>query len=204
MKDKKINIILLIIIVVLLGVIVFLLIRNKDDNTTKNNEVNYAEKFAEEYTQVEKDNVFVYSDIEEIIDILENGIGVVYLGFPECKWCQAYVKFLNEVAKDRNIDKIYYYNIREDRTNNSENYQKIVKLLEGYLQNDEDGNPRIYVPAIIFMSNGKIIGFDDETSLDTGGYSDPSDYWTEEEIADLKAKLNKIIDNSGICIDCTS
>ena len=204
MKDNKTNIILLIVIVVLLMVIVFLLIRNKDDNTAKNNEVNYAEKFAEEYTQVDEDNVFVYADIEEIIDILENGSGVVYLGFPECKWCQAYVKFLNEVAKDRNIDKIYYYNIREDRTNNSENYQKIVKLLEGYLQNDEDGNPRIYVPAIIFMSNGKIIGFDDETSLDTGGYSEPSDYWTEEEVSDLKDKLNKIIDNSGICTDCSS
>ena len=187
-------------------VIVFLLIRNKDDNTAKNNKVNYAEKFAEEYTQVDEDNVFVYADVEEIIDILENGSGVVYLGFPECKWCQAYVKFLNEVAKDRNIDKIYYYNIREDRTNNSENYQKIVKLLEGYLQNDEDGNPRIYVPAIIFMSNGKIIGFDDETSLDTGGYSEPSDYWTEEEISSLKNNLSvymkEVLEALDGCTEC--
>ena len=59
-----------------------------------------AEKFAQEYTEVGTDNVFVYRDMDEIIRILEHGTGVVYLGFPECPWCQRYVKYLNEVAKD--------------------------------------------------------------------------------------------------------
>ena len=70
-----------------------------------------SKKFTEEYTKVPKYNVFVYRDSSEIIKILEHGTGVVYLGFPECPWCQAYVKYLNEVAKEVGIDKIYYYNI---------------------------------------------------------------------------------------------
>ena len=70
-----------------------------------------GKKFAEEYTSVTKDNVFVYRSAEEIINILEHGTGVVYLGFPECPWCTAYVPYLNEVAKANDVDKVYYYKV---------------------------------------------------------------------------------------------
>lgn len=203
MKNKGIIITMGIIIVVLIALVVFLLVRDNNDNDN-NNEITDAEKFAEEYTSVPNDNVFVYSSVDEVIDILENGTGVVYLGFPECQWCDAYVVYLNEVAKERNISEIHYYNIREDRTNNTEEYQKIVSILEEYLTDDENGNLRIYVPAVIFMNNGTIVGFDDETSYDTGGFSSPSKYWSDQELSDLKSRLNSYIDNSNICIDCNS
>ena len=202
MKDKKIIIIMASIIVILIGIIIFLLVNNNiEKEETKKSD---AEKFAEEYTLVDKDNRFVYTEIDEIINILEEGTGIVYLGFPECKWCQQYVVYLNEVAKDRNVSKIYYYNIRKDREDNTENYQTIVNLLQDYLQEDEEGNPRIYVPAVIFMSAGNILGFDDETAYDTKGFDDPSNYWTEDEVSDLKERLNSYLDKSNICIDCNS
>ena len=163
-----------------------------------------AEKFAKEYTKVTEYNYFVYRESDEIVKILENGTGVVYLGFPECKWCQAYVPILNEVADIEGLEKIYYYDILEARKNNTSDYQKMVEILSDYLQYDEEGNKRIYVPAIIFVSKGEIVGFDDETSYDTKGYEAPEDYWTEEEISDLKLKLtdsmSKILDNR--CTDC--
>lgn len=190
------------IIVILIGIIIFLLVNNNiEKEETKKSD---AEKFAEEYTLVDKDNRFVYTEIDEIINILEEGTGIVYLGFPECKWCQQYVVYLNEVAKDRNVSKIYYYNIRKDRENNTKNYQTIVNLLQDYLPEDEEGNPRIYVPAVIFMSVGNILGFDDETAYDTKGFDDPSNYWTEDEVSDLKERLNSYLDKSNICIDCNS
>ena len=190
------------IIVILIGIIIFLLVNNNiEKEETKKSD---AEKFAEEYTLVDKDNRFVYTEIDEIINILEEGTGIVYLGFPECKWCQQYVVYLNEVAKDRNVSKIYYYNIRKDRENNTKNYQTIVNLLQHYLPEDEEGNPRIYVPAVIFMSVGNILGFDDETAYDTKGFDNPSDYWTEDKVSDLKERLNSYLDKSNICIDCNS
>lgn len=201
MKNKGIIITMGIVIVILIGIIIFLLFNNKMQEETLESD---ATKFREEYTLVDKDNKFVYADIDEVIDILENGTGIVYLGFPECKWCQQYVVYLNEVAKDRGISKIYYYNIREDREKNTKNYQKIVSILKDYLEEDEDGNPRIYVPAVTFMSNGKILGFDDETSYDTKGYDDPSEYWTDKEVNELKDRLNSYLDKSNICFDCNS
>ena len=170
------------ILLLLIGVIVaiFLLRNNKETD---------AIKFSKQYTSVPKENVFIYKDIDEIIQIMEHGTGIVYLGFPECPWCNAYVKYLNEVAIDVGIDKIYYYNILEDRKNNTEEYQKIVSLLGDNLQYDEEGNPRIYVPNVSFHIKGEVIANDYETSYDTHGYKTPEEYWTAEEVSDLKARL---------------
>ena len=201
MKNKGIIITMGIIIVILIAIIIFLLVGNKNEEQTVKSD---AEKFSEEYTLVDKDNKFRYANIDEVIDTLEDGTGVVYLGFPECKWCQQYTVYLNELAKDRNIPEIMYYNIREDRQGNTKNYQTIVNILKDYLPEDEEGNPRVYVPAVIFMSNGKILGFDDETAYDTKGYDEPSEYWTKERVDTLKDKLNSYLDKSGICYECNS
>lgn len=162
-----------------------------------------SQKFEEEYREIEKDNLFVYKTGEEIIKILENGTGIVYLGFPECPWCQAYVPTLNEVAKEQGIKEIYYFDIKNDRSNNTENYQKIVSLLEEYLNFDNEGNKRIFVPSVTVVLNGKIIGYNDETSLISGEIS-PEDYWTDEKKEELKTTLTNIIIpiSNLVCSSC--
>ena len=137
--------IIILIIAIIVGGFLFL---NKDDKLTD------AEKFSKEYTTITENNVFVYRDIEEIINIMEHGTGIVYLGFPECPWCQTYVKYLNEVAKEVGIEKIYYFNILEYRQNNTDEYKKIIELLTGNLQFDEEGKERIFVPNVSFHING--------------------------------------------------
>lgn len=199
MKKKRIIILVSAIILFMIGVVSLVLFLKKDKKT-----VSDMEKFSAEYHEVAKNNVFVYRNIDEIINILEKGTGIVYLGFPECKWCQRYTKYLNEVAMDMGISKIYYYNIREDRKLNTENYQKIVSILENYLQNDEEGNKRIYVPSVIALKKGEIVGFDDETAWDTKGFETPDEYWNTDEVNDLKEKLEKMIADTGsnICTEC--
>lgn len=167
-----------------------------------------SEKFKNEYSEVSDNNVFVYRSIDEIINILKNGTGVVYLGFPECKWCQSYVDILDEVANEIEIDKIYYCDILEDRENNSDSYQELVAVLEDELQYDEEGNKRIYVPHVSFVIEGEIIGSDYETSKDTLGLDDPNEYWSDDRIASLKDKLSgymkEVYDATMMCTECNS
>lgn len=204
MKDStknKIILTLLAIAIILVGVIIFLNIKKKNED----NNVTDAKKFSEEY-KISEDNVFVYRNSEEILKIMKNGTGVVYLGFPECPWCSAYVVYLNEVAKENHLDKIYYYNILEDRKNNTEFYKEVIKLLSGNLQYDDEGNERLYVPNVSFHVKGNIIGNDYETSKDTHDLKDPKDYWTNEEISELKSTLTQytkeVVDNLNTCTDC--
>ena len=129
---------------------------------------------------------------------------LVYLGFKECPWCMAYVPMLNDIAKEKKNEKIYYLNILNDRKENTKEYLEIVDILKENLRYDDEGKKRIYVPGVIAINNGNIVGFDDETSYDTLGYDDPKDYWTEERKQNLKEKLVSMISKIEIndCTEC--
>ncbi len=152
-----------------------------------------AEKFSAEYSNVEKDNLFVYRTGEEIIDILEHGTGVIFLGFPSCPWCQAYAPMLNSVAKEASITEIYYHNTYDDWKNNTAEYQKITEILSSNLQYDDNGNRHLYVPDTVFVKDGVIIGNDFETSKDTEGADAPEDYWTEERVAAFRTRITNYL-----------
>lgn len=188
MKKKYFIIIGIIVILLLLCGAIYILFGQKKETD--------AEKFANEYTTVTADNVFVYRSLAEINKILENGTGIVYLGFPECPWCEAYVSYLNEEAKAYGVEKIYYANVLNDRQNNTSDYQKTISLLENYLQYDEEGNKKIYVPSVIAVNQGHIVGFDDETAWDTKGYESPSDYWANEDLQGLRNRLQDMFDKT--------
>lgn len=194
--DKKIKYIVLGVLLLLIASLVVYFVFIKKDNNTDNI------KFSKEYTSVSKDNVFVYRSKDEIINILEHGTGIVYLGYPKCPWCMAYVPLLNEIAKNEGIEKIYYYNIREDRKNNTEFYQKVVSILNDYLNYDEEGKKRIFVPNVTFVKEGKIIFNDNETSLISEGT--PSEYWTEEKKTLFNEKFRKNINEllDDVCTSC--
>ncbi len=170
---------------------------------TNSEKVEDSELFASEYTQVDEDNVFVYKNAKEIIQILENGTGVVYLGFPECKWCQAYVPYLDEVAKENNIDKIYYFNIREDREKNTADYKKIVELTSDFLLYNDEGEKRVFVPDIYVVLDGEILSHNNETSMITEDIL-PIDYWTDEKLDNLKKTLKEMFTplSSRSCTTC--
>jgi hypothetical protein len=120
---------------------------------------------------------------------IPNGRGIVFMGFKECPWCQFYVVFLHDVARELEVEKIYYFDVREDRQSNSENYRRIVDILSGQLQYDDEGRPGVYVPALLIVSRGRIILHDYETSKETFGYSTPQEYWNDERVDALKERL---------------
>lgn len=183
--------------VILLALIVFFIVYINKNNIPDN------ERFANEYTEVGQNNVFVYRNADEIIKILEGGTGLVYLGFPECPWCQAYVPILNEVAKEEGVEKIYYFNIRGDRQKNSKEYQKIVKLVKNFLMKDDEGNERIFVPDVYAVRDGKILAHNNETSVIDSDIT-PSAYWTDAKKSAIKAEFKAMIEQvySNVCKTC--
>ena len=146
-----------------------------------------------DYEKVPEDNIFYTSDKDGVLKLLEHGTGVILLGFEECPWCQAYAPYLDEVSKEYDL-KVLYYDVLEDRKENTEFYQTLVNIMNeqgdditGY---DNDGNARIYVPLVIYVIKGEIVGYDSETSqLSTDDIS-VEDYWTDVKVQALKDKLS--------------
>ena len=152
-----------------------------------------AAKFKQHYLQVADDNRFVYVSPSEIKQIFEHGSGLVFLGFKECPWCQKLAPMIDEAAKAEGLTKVYYMDIRQARANNDVTYQMLVEKLKDYLAKDGDGNPRIFVPDVTALHDGKIVGrFLPETSIDDKGLT-PGEYWTAERRADAIKQLRAII-----------
>lgn len=200
---KKILVIVGVFLVLVVGIVLWFVFSNKSEEI---NEGSDAVRFASEYKQVDKNNIFVYKNVDETLKIMKNGTGVVYLGYPECPWCQAYVKYLNEVAKEVGLEKIYYTNTKEVKENDMDKYYALIDILDENLQYNAEGEKWIYVPNVSFHISGNIIGNDYETSKDTHGLSDPSEYWTDEEVKELKNTLTNYMKevkaSLDICTDC--
>lgn len=191
-KNKIIKIIFLSIILIILLIGCFYIVKS-----------NQKTNFNKEYTLVSKDNVFEEKSSEEIIKVLKNGTGIVFLGFPECPWCQHYAKILDDLSHEEGIKVIYYYNIKKDREKNNETYKEIVSLLNDNLDYDKEGNKRIYVPDVSFVYNGDIIYHTNETSMITEDIT-PEQYWTKDKEETTKKELSKYINkiNDSMCTSC--
>lgn len=183
---KKKGSIMLIIIMAIVGAYLIYNRFNKDGNINNNNK-----NFNEEYSLVDKDNVYRYINIDEVLDTF-NKSGIIFMGFKENVWSNYYAKYLNEVAKENNIKEILYYDIKKDRQTNNIKYKKLINLLEKYLMMNDEGNLYISVPYLVIIKDSKIMYTDNETSI-INGNTTPSLYWNQNNIDNFKDKINNYI-----------
>ena len=81
---------------------------------------------------IDKDNPIVYTTFKEVKEKIDNKeTFIVYVGFSACPWCRTVIPYILEAAKENKIDKIYYVNVREDNTKESD--------LRGYYKVNEEG-----------------------------------------------------------------
>ena len=218
--NNKIKAIIGVVIIFVIGVIGYLIYKNNSEDKTEYTITNDSLKFKEEYESlngkdtgynqiyqrldVKSYNPMLYSNYNEIFEILEKGTGIIYFGFPECPWCRNLVPVLVSSALESKVDKIYYLNIKEDRNTltltkkgkiktekqGNENYLKLVDILKDYLPvydglNDETIK-RIYLPTVIFVKDGKVIGVQESLeSYQKRVENNPFDPMTEAEQKEL-------------------
>lgn len=138
-----------------------------------------AARFQAEYPRVAADNRFIYARDVAVLDVLEHGTGVVFLGYPQCPWCQRLSEYVDQAARAENIDVIHYLNIRQARASRNETYQKLVARLAPYLSKDENGQPRIFVPDVTIVKRGSIVWHYKEEPTGDSAIT-PDRYWTAE------------------------
>ena len=152
----------------------------KEEYESINNKDNgHGNKYRE--LNIPVDNPFIYQTPEELLERVDKKeTFIVYFGFKECPWCRSILEELINSAKDKNVDKIYYVDVKDirdvkelDDENNiittkegNKAYMELVErfseVLSDYtLTKDNEkistGEKRIYAPNIIAVSNGKAI-----------------------------------------------
>ena len=219
MRNKKIiiGIVLLIIAVVLMIVLFKDISKNNNSNISKDaikfkkeyeklNGKEVGSGFTYFDLNIKEDNAFVYKSAEEIIEIIESKTGLIYLGYSNCPWCRNAVNVLQHV----NAGKIYYLDMTNHRDtyeviNNvitktkdgTKEYYRQMELLDETLMDYElsdgikVGEKRIYVPMVIGVKDGEIVGYHiDVVDLDEG--QNPFDSLTNKQQSKLKLIYDEI------------
>lgn len=237
MKDKKLLIVGIATVLILAsaGVAAFMKYEKKDTPSVTLD----GKKFKEEYESlndtvrksdgakynnvaIDENNPVKYVDVEGAIDILKNKTGVIYVGANWCPWCRNAVPVLLELAKDRNIDTIYYLNLDNDKSSfeikdsklvktkdGTEKYYELLDLLkdelEDYILTDSNGKKydtkekRIYMPFVLVTKDGKVEGTHTGTvdlDKDQNKYSALTEK-QHDDLYEIYSKMfNKIYDSS--------
>lgn len=180
---KKLVALVLTFLLILTGCSTVSVTKVKDDTKTD------AIRFSSEYSTVKKDNVYKYSTYSNVMDTLENKTGIIYLGFPSCALCKEITPILNEVAKEKDIKEVLYYNFKDMRDNNTTEYQELADKLSDYIKTDDEGNKRIQAPTVIFVNKGNIVA----VYIDTINF-DSEEIMTDEEKNTLKQNFESLVD----------
>ncbi len=232
MNKQKLIIILLPILCLCMAIISYISVTNLNTDAIKFKKeyesLNGTEKNNKKYKKVEisRNNPIKYSNYDEIIDIIKNKTGIIYLGFPECPWCRSAVPVLLDVARDNNVDTIYYLNIlnerdsyivkngkveyaKDDKGNDikgTDGYLKLLKVLDNELEDyviEFEGkeyntnSKRIYAPTVIFVREGKVVGLHVSTvSSQTDPYKDLTKTQYKELYDEYSSYINNMISSS--------
>ena len=197
---------------------------------TISDDINDSDKFKKEYESengkksksgkeyrklsIPDDNPFVYITAEELskkIDKKETFI--VYFGFSTCPWCRSVIDEMIKCAKDSDVDKIYYVDIkdiRDTREINAEGdiettkegtkgymelLEKLDEVLDEYTVTDSEedeislGEKRIYAPNLVAVVDGKATKLEDGISDEL---TDPYMELTDEIKKDIYGKFKCI------------
>ena len=144
-----------------------------------------------------------FSELKQLLSDSKTS-GIFYFGFPTCPWCRNLLPELFAAMQENGLSKLYYYNpkaIRDKKVLNEsgvvvteveagEEYQYLLERLDEVLPEYEGLNDpkikRLYVPFVVVLKDGKIVGHHLST-LDE--QTDPAIPLTEK----LKHKLRKVL-----------
>lgn len=153
---------------------------------TTSSDIAGHQRFADAYTKLTADNVFVYRNSQEILDILDKGSGVIFFCDPSSAWCQYYAPYLDKAAKNKRVEKVFYYNIAGG-SKDEDIYHQIAKKVNTFLPDFQKDT--ISVPLVVFVNKGTIVAVDLETADGNVPAENPDDYWTVEALDDLVKRL---------------
>ncbi len=216
MKKQKSLIVLGILAVFLIGGVIYLFLTddtlfiNKDERNFRqeyeklNGKATGREDRKYLSVTIPEKNWVQYTSTDEVLQLLEDGTGIIYFGFPECPWCRSLVPVLFSAMEEAKYQKLYYCNALEERDSKhldetgtvvtdkkgSKNYAKILSRLADHLDSYEGLNneaiKRLYFPTVVFVKDGQVVDYHEGT-IDS--QKDPYQKLSDKQANELKNEL---------------
>lgn len=195
----------------------------KEEYESLNGKSSNNRKYRE--VSISEDNPMRYKSAGDIVKMMEDKKSfIVYFGFDSCPWCRSVLPTLLEVAKDLEVDTIYYVDVKEirdvlkigendevitEKKGDEAYYQLLEKLdpvLENYILTGEDEKEidtkekRIYAPSVVSVVEGTAVELETGISEEqTDGYMKLTEKMKEETYQKFKCSIKCVLDSSLTC-----
>ncbi len=129
------------------------------------------------------DNTNSYYEVvsgNKMINLLRNGHNIIFIGSSSSKYSQKYIEEIDKIFNNLKIDKVYYYDLNNDKYQQNSNYYKIRELLNGYLTTTDDSDNNLLAPSLYIVNNGTVEYYNTETST-MKNTADVESYWSYEQ-----------------------
>ncbi len=109
------------------------------------------------------DHIFEKVDYYKAYNFFENGTGAILLVYNStqysCPYCKVCIPIINNIGKDNNVETIFYLDIFEMRTNNTDEYHKLLTLIDNQVDDliIRDDKTILAVPDLYFIVEGEIV-----------------------------------------------
>lgn len=194
MKTK--GIIRKIIYFILIGFCIygFIYIGNKYTGNSTEKEL----KITDYYNNLKYDNYKVVGG-NDLITLIRKGHHIIFIGSSKNEWSIKYMKEIDIIFKNYDIDEVYYYDIVNDKSQKNSNYYKIISLLEGSLVSTDGGDTNLLAPSLYIINDGEVQYYNIDTVAMKNNESVTS-YWTNDikslfEVEISHAILNYYLNN---------
>lgn len=191
MNIKTRNILKKIIYVILFVLMIFAFIYLSEKY--KDNSKEEVKTISNYYPEINSD-VFNVINGTKLINVIKKDKNIIFIGSQTSRWSGQYIKELNSIFQEIGLDKIYYYDINNDKAQKNSNYYEIRELLNGFLTSTDGSENNLLAPSFYIIDNGKVLYYNNDT-VAMKNTTEIEDYWTEEQkkqfAFEIKNAINK-------------
>lgn len=133
-----------------------------------------------DYYKNVKNNKFKIVKGRELISLLKKGKHLIVIGNKDSDYSKKYMEEINAIVTELEIDKIYYYDLINDKVQGNSNYYEIVELLDGYLVTTDTSRKNLFAPSFYIVDNGKVKYYNVE-AIAMKNTDTVQTYWDQEK-----------------------
>ena len=186
MKKRLLRkIVYLILFVALAGCFIYISEKYKDNSKEVIITItDYHKKFNEDIYEVIGGRKF--------ISLIQDGNSIILIGSKTSNWSKYYAEIINETITELEIDKVYYYDINNDKAQKNSNYYEIKNLLKGSLTTTDGSNSNLLAPSFYIIKDGKVAYYNIDT-VAMKNTTKPEDYWTNDKKMEFSTEIKDAI-----------
>mgnify|MGYP002853755494 CR=1 FL=1 len=128
----------------------------------------------------------------KMINLIQEGKNIIIVGSQTSDWSKEFMIQMNKIIENNKIDKVYYYDLNNDKSQKNSNYYKIKELLGGSLTTTDGSKSNLLAPSLYIIIEGEVKYY----NVDTVAMKNTikiEEYWNETKKIEFQNEVEEAI-----------